>query len=493
MGLGVGDGNNQQPLLISSSSAAAAEEEEYLGLGLHNEEEPECGSMMIGIWSESKKIWHIAGPSIFTRLAMFSITTITQAFAGHLSDLHLAALSIVTTVIIGVTFGFMLGMASALETLCGQAYGAKRHHLLGIYLQRSWIVLFLASISLLPLFLFAGPILKLAGQPTAVADLSGIVAMWLIPMHMSFAFQFSLVRFLQCQLKMAVIAWVSGGALALHVFVSWFFVYRLRVGIVGTALTLDFSWWVSVLGLFGYVVLGGCPHSWTGFSEQAFVRLWEFFKLSVASGVMLSLENFYYRVLIIVSGIMTRAEVAISALSIWVRVANELGAGNAEGAKFASIVSTFTSLLVGIFFWVLIIACPDNLAMIFTSNTSVIRMVNELALLLAFTILLNCIQPVLSGVAIGSGWQAQVAIINIGSYYIVGVPLGIILGWLLNFGFKGLWVGMISGTVVQTLILICITTRRNWEEQVSGVHHFIPFYLHSISVRTYNHFHVGVH
>lgn len=34
-----------------------------------------------------------------------------------------------------------LGMASALETLCGQAYGAKQYHMLGIYLQRSWLVL----------------------------------------------------------------------------------------------------------------------------------------------------------------------------------------------------------------------------------------------------------------------------------------------------------------------------------------------------------------
>lgn len=179
-------------------------------------------------------------------------------------------------------------MASALETLCGQAYGAKQYHLLGIYMQRSWIVLFLSSILLLPLFLFATPLLKLTGQTTAVAELSGVVAMWLIPMHLSFAFQFTLMRFLQCQLKTSVIAWVSGGALALHVLISWFFVYYLRVGIVGTALTLDFSWWLSVLGLFVYSVCGWCPRSWKGFSKQAFVGLWDFFKLSVASGVMLS-------------------------------------------------------------------------------------------------------------------------------------------------------------------------------------------------------------
>jgi len=39
-----------------------------------------------------------------------------------------------------------------------------------------------------------------------------------------------------------------------------------------------------------------------------------------------------------------------------------------------------------------------------------------------------------SGVAVGSGRQALVAYINIGSYYLVGIPLGFLLGWLLPSG-----------------------------------------------------------
>lgn len=172
--------------------------------------------------------------------------------------------------------------------LCGQAFGGKQYHLLGIYLQRSWVVLFLSSIALLPLFVFLAPILKLIGQPVLLAELTGQVALWLIPMHLSFVFQFTLMRFLQCQLKTSVIAWVSGAVLVLHVILSWIFVYKMRVGIVGIALTLNFSWWMSVLGMFIYSVCGWCPNSWTGFSREAFTGLWDFFKLSLASGVMLS-------------------------------------------------------------------------------------------------------------------------------------------------------------------------------------------------------------
>ncbi|KAL5558574.1 hypothetical protein UlMin_034785 [Ulmus minor] len=460
------------PLLISVS-----EDQE--------EEDPRFRTLLRQTWLESKNLWQIAGPSIFNRLAMYSVTVITQSFAGHLSDIDLAAISIVCTVIIGITFGFLLGMASALETLCGQAYGAKQYRMMGIYMQRSWIVLFLFSLLLLPLFLFATPILKLVGQNEEVAERTGLVAVWLIPFHLSFPFQFSLQRFLQCQLKTEVLAWVSGGVLALHAFVSWLFVYKLGVGIIGTALTIDFAWWVSVFGLYGYTVCGGCPETWNGFSTQAFGGLWEFLKLSVASGIMVSLENFYYRLLVIVSGYLQNAQVAVDALSIcvsiygWesmiplgflgatgVRVANELGAGNAKGAKFATTVSVFTSLSVGLIFWLIIIAFHEKLAMIFTSTIPVIAMVNELSFLLAFTILLNCIQPVLSGMAVGSGWQAIAAFVNLGSYYVVGIPLGLLFGWFLSYGVMGIWTGMIGGTVVQTLVLATITMRSDWEKEV---------------------------
>lgn len=80
-----------------------------------------------------------------------------------------------------------------------------------------------------------------------------------------------------------------------------------------------------------------------------------------------------------------------------VRVANELGAGNAKGAKFALLVSLFSSLVVGILFSTIVIAFNKKLAMIFSSSVAIINMVNELAVLLAFTILFNSIQPVLSG------------------------------------------------------------------------------------------------
>ncbi|CAK9163585.1 unnamed protein product [Ilex paraguariensis] len=437
------------------------------------------------VWIESKKLWEIVGPSIFSRVAIYSMTVITQAFAGHLGDVELAAISIANTVIVGFNFGLFLGMASALETLCGQAFGAKRYQMLGIYMQRSWVVLLLCCFILLPLYFFATPILKLLGQPDDVAELSGSVSLWFIPLHLSFAFIFPVQRFLQSQLKAGVMAWISLVVLVIHVLISWIFVYHFQLGVVGTAVTLDVSWWLYFFGMFGYTIWGGCPLTWTGFSMQAFSGLWEFVKLSAASGVMLCLENWYYRILILMTGYLKNATIAVDALSIcmsingWelmiplaffaatgVRVANELGAGNGEAAKFATTVSVVHSSVVGLFFCALIMILHDKFALIFTSSTEVLVAVDKLSYLLAFTILLNSVQPVLSGVAVGSGWQAWVAYINLGCYYLIGMPLGILMGWAFNTGVQGIWGGMIfGGTAVQTVILVIITLRCDWEKE----------------------------
>ena len=40
------------------------------------------------------------------------------------------------------------------------------------------------------------------------------------------------------------------------------------------------------------------------------------------------------------------------------------------------------------------------------------------------------------GVAVGCGWQTYVAYVNIGCYYIVGIPIGCILGFTFNFQAK---------------------------------------------------------
>ncbi|KAJ1290024.1 hypothetical protein BS78_02G210400 [Paspalum vaginatum] len=380
--------------------------------------------------------------------------------------------------------GSQLGMASALETLCGQAYGAKQYHMLGIYLQRSWLVLLAFAVLLAPVYVFSGQLLAALGQPAELSREAGLVSMYFLPSHFMYAILLPVTTFLQCQLKNWVTAAAAAAVFAVHVAATWLLVKCIGLGIFGVAMAFNLSWVVFAVLLLVYALCGGCPETWTGFSTSAFVDLKEFVTLSASSGVMVCLENWYYRILIFLTGYMKNAEIAVDALSIcisltgWemmihmgflagtgVRVANELGAANGKGARFATIVSTTASFLISLFVSLLALVFHDKLAIIFSSSEAVIDAVDNISVLLALTILLNGIQPVLSGVAIGSGWQAVVAYVNIGSYYLIGIPLGVLLGWGFNYGVPGIWGGMIGGTTVQTLILALITFRCDWNEE----------------------------
>ncbi|XP_044396561.1 protein DETOXIFICATION 27-like [Triticum aestivum] len=393
--------------------------------------------------------------------------------------------SIASAVISGFNLGFLLGMASALETpfrrcatLCGQAYGVKQHAMLGVYMQRSWLVL-LAFVSLLsPTYIFSGQLLGALGQPADLARKAGAVSACLLPLHFMYAILLPLNKFLQCQRKNAVTAVTTAVAFPVHAAVTWLLVSYFGLGVIGAAIALNFSWALVVALQLAYAVGGGCPETWGGFSSLAFVDIWGFVKLSSASGVMLCLESWYYRVLIFVTGYIKNAELAVGALSICLNglemmiplgflagtgvwVANELGAGNGHRARFATMVSTTTSFLISIFFCLLALGLHGRLALIFSSS----KAVDDMSVLLALTILLNGVQPVLSGVAVGSGWQALVAYVNIGSYYLIGVPLGALLGWTFHLGVHGIWAGMIGGTTVQTLILAYMTIRCDWDQE----------------------------
>ncbi|KAK2407898.1 MATE efflux family protein [Trifolium repens] len=435
---------------------------------------------------ESKKLWYLAGPAIFTSISQYSLGAVTQVFAGQVGTLQLAAVSIENSVIAGFCLGITLGMGSALETLCGQAFGAGKLDMLGIYMQRSWLILNATAVILSLLYIFADPLLKLIGQTIAISEAAGVFALWMIPQLFAYAMNYPIQKFLQAQSKIMVMAWISAVALVGHTFFSWLLMLRLRWGLVGAAVVLNSSWWFIVVAQIVYVLSGSCGEAWSGFSFQAFQNLWGFVRLSLASAVMMCLEIWYFNALILFAGYLENAEVSVDALSIcanilgWtvmasfgvnaavsVRVSNELGASHPRAAKFSLVVAVITSFVIGLMLSLILIIFREEYPLLFSNDAAVREVVVELTPMLALCIVINNIQPVLSGVAIGAGWQSAVAYVNIACYYLFGIPLGLFFGYYLDFGVLGIWSGMLSGTVLQTLVLFFMVYRTDWNNEAS--------------------------
>ncbi|OWM73255.1 hypothetical protein CDL15_Pgr001369 [Punica granatum] len=457
---------------------------------------------------ESRLLWLLSGSSIIVSIFNYMLSFVTLMFTGHLGALELAGASIASVGIQGLAYGIMracslpdiqialkrkavgstappspysiqnqiepvpalvsstlfsnsryssgkqLGMASAVQTVCGQAYGARKLSAMGIICQRAIVLHVGAAFLLTFLYWFSGPALKAIGQSESIAEQGEIFARGLIPQLYAFAISCPAQRFLQAQNIVNPLAYMSVGVFLVHILLTYVVVYVLNYGLIGAALMLSFSWWLLVVLNGLYIVLSpSCKETWTGLSMQAFRGIWPYFKLTVASAIMLCLEIWYNQGLVLISGLLSNPTISLDSISIcmnylnWdmqfmlglsaaasVRVSNELGAGHPKVAKFSVLVVNGTSIIISVVFSSIILIFRLGLSKLFTTDSEVIEAVVDLTPLLAISIFLNGIQPILSGVAIGSGWQAVVAYINLTTYYVIGLPIGCVLGFKTSLG-----------------------------------------------------------
>lgn len=80
-----------------------------------------------------------------------------------------------------------------------------------------------------------------------------------------------------------------------------------------------------------------------------------------------------------------------------VRVSNELGAAHPRTARFSLVVATLASLLIGLVIALALVLARNHYPDLFTNDDRVKELVKELTPLLAACVIINNIQPALSG------------------------------------------------------------------------------------------------
>ncbi|XP_010516582.1 PREDICTED: protein DETOXIFICATION 15-like [Camelina sativa] len=435
---------------------------------------------------EVKKQLLLSGPLIAVSLLQFSLQIISVMFVGHLGSLSLSAASIATSFASVTGFTFLMGTASALDTVCGQSYGSKMYGLLGIQMQRAMLVLTLFSVPLSIIWANTEHFLVFFGQDKSISHLSGSYARFIIPSIFAYGPLQCVNRFLQAQNNVFPVVISSGVTTCLHVIICWLLVLKSGLGFKGAAVANAISYWLNVILLSCYVKFSpSCSLTWTGFSKEARRDIIPFMKLAIPSAMMVCLEMWSFELLVLSSGLLPNPVLETSVLAIclntsgtvWMipfglsgaastRVSNELGAGNPKGAKLAVRVVLSFSVVESILVGSVLILIRKVWGFAYSNDPEVVRHVASMLPILALGHSLDSFQSVLSGVARGYGWQKIGAFVNLGSYYLVGVPFGLLLGFHFHVGGRGLWLGIICALVVQGLCLSLITFFTNWDEEV---------------------------
>lgn len=178
-------------------------------------------------------------------------------------------------------------MACALETLCGQAYGAKQYHKLGTYTYSSIIILIPACLPIAVIWIFMDKILILVGQDPQVSAEACRYSIWLIPALLGFSILRSLVHYLQSQSLILPMLLSSCATLCVHILLSWTLIYKFDLGSIGAALSMGLSYWLNVFILGLHIQYSStCEKTRSLFLDDLFFSIKEFLRFALPSLVM---------------------------------------------------------------------------------------------------------------------------------------------------------------------------------------------------------------
>ncbi|CAN0913722.1 Protein DETOXIFICATION 1 [Linum grandiflorum] len=264
-----------------------------------------------------KKQSRIAAPMVGVAVLQYLVQVVSIVMVGHLGTLPLSSVAIATSLTNVTGFSLLSGMAGGLETLCGQAYGAKQYKKLSTYTYSAIITLFILCPPITLLWFFIDKLLISLGQDPSIAREARTFAMWLIPGLFAAAILKPVTRFLQTQSVILPMVLSSLFVLCFHVVACWTLVYGIGIGYVGAAMAISLSTWVNVVLLVGYVVWSPvCERTKGGLTRSAFVGVGQFFWLGLSSAVMVCLKWWSMELVTLLSGFMSNPKLETSVLSI---------------------------------------------------------------------------------------------------------------------------------------------------------------------------------
>ncbi|XP_022347192.1 multidrug and toxin extrusion protein 2 isoform X1 [Enhydra lutris kenyoni] len=471
----------------------------------------------VGFRAEVWTLFVLSGPLFLFQVLTFMIHVVSSVFCGHLGKLELASvtLSVAFVNVCGVSIG--LGLSSACDTLMSQSFGSPNKKHVGVILQRGTLVLLLCCFPCWALFLNTQQILLLFRQDPAVSRLTQEYVLIFIPALPAFFLYVLLAKYLQNQVQLSGAAWprplsnpwiclgwatpLAPAPHPLHLFqgivwpqvfsgivgncinglANYILVSMLRLGVRGSAFASTLSFFVQTIFLFLYIVLKKLHlETWAGWSSQCLQDWGPFFSLAIPSMFMVCVEWWAYEIGSFLMGLISMLDLSGQAIlyelativymiplglsnAVCVRVGIALGAADTAQAKRSAISGMLCTVGTSLVVAILLSLLKNKLGPIFTNDEEVIALVNKVLPVYIVFQLFEAVCCVYGGVLRGTGKQAFGAIVNAIMYYVIGLPLGIVLTFVVRMRIMGLWLGMLACGLLGTVAFVVYTTRMDWK------------------------------
>ncbi|WFD29100.1 hypothetical protein MSPP1_000105 [Malassezia sp. CBS 17886] len=496
LGNASGFGTIRPPAGGAAVAAAAAAPSMYGATVSHGgpgacAEDADGGQQAQLMGQELRLIGHYTVPIWLTHLLELSLSVVSVFSLGHLGTVELAAASLAGMTANVTGFSVLSGLIAALDTLLPAAY-TRNPHTMGLWTQRVGVIVVLTIPVILFLWLNAEKGLLLFGQEPEIAKLAGqflaVLALGL-PGHAVFEL---CRRFLQAQGLMHAATVVLLVVSPLNALANYLLVWgpeRIRLGFLGAPLASAASMWVMA-GLCFLQCMMVSRGTWDGWSRKALdlAALKTCAWLGFAGLLSLASEWWAWEIVgLVTAALGTTALAAQSVLLITssityqlpygasvaasVRVGNLLGARHPNGAKMASSASLILSYAVGVLNSSVVFLARKHWGFLFSSDPVVVSMVADVLPILALFQCADCVVGIAGGILRGCGRQGLSAVINLTSYYVIGIPVGLVLTFgPLHLGLAGLWYGLTLALVYGAVVALWFVRRTDWMAIMHHVH-----------------------
>ncbi|XP_027598920.1 multidrug and toxin extrusion protein 2-like [Pipra filicauda] len=435
-----------------------------------------------GARRECCELARLAGPVFLSQLLGFLISVVSSIFCGHLGKAELDAVSLAVSVInvTGISIGS--GLASACDTLMTQTYGSKNLKQVGTILQRGTLILLLCCFPCWALFVNTEQILLLIRQDPEVSRLTQVYVMIFIPaLPAAFLYQL-LTRYLLSQAIILPQVLTGIAANILNVAMNAFFLYALKLGMVGSAWANTVSQYTQAILLFLYMWWKKIHvKTWGGWSRDCLLDWGSFIWLAVPSMIMMCIEWWTFEIGSFLAGLLSVVELGAQSViyelacaaymvplgisvAASVRVGNALGSGDVVQAKTSCITALLCTGVIAVLVATLLGSLRGVVGYIFTNDKEIINLVSKVMIIFGPFHLFDATAGTCGGVLRGTGKQKLGAIANAVGYYTLGLPIGVSLMFAAKMGVLGLWVGMIICISVQALSFLAFVIRMDWKK-----------------------------
>ena len=132
-------------------------------------------------------------------------------------------------------------------------------------------------------------------------------------------------------------------------------------------------------------------------------------------------------------------------------------------AKKHSVTHMSFAVIIMSLIMVVMTVYDDAVAGLFTSDPLDILYIHEVLDLISAYLVLDAVHGVNTGIVRALGKQFRASVATLCCYYIIGMPLALVLGFTLEMGVRGFWLGFACALLMQDIIVTLIIVCSDWD------------------------------